>query len=56
MEAGIPLLVIHDEGEKQRIKNTASIRKVPLHPAVRGFTAYAAKAGNRDRVFVGLAF
>ena len=34
-EQGIPLLVIHDAGERQSIKNTASIRKVPLHPAVQ---------------------
>jgi integrase len=53
---GIPVLVIHDAGERQSIKNTASIRKVPLHPAVKEFMAYAQKAGNRDRVFAGLAY
>lgn len=43
--AGIPMLSISNEGEGQRVKTTAEIRKVPIHSdLVRlGFLDYAAR-------------
>lgn len=43
-DAGVPMLSITDEGEGQRVKTTAGIRKVPLHSELirLGFLDYVA--------------
>lgn len=52
LDAGIPMLSITDEGDGQRVKTTAGIRKVPLHSELirLGFLGYVASRQSDGNV------